>query len=349
MVPSPHEQIEFLRNVQRLLSEGRFVASYKFALLRALADLAVPRGDDSGRELELDVDEIAAKFIELYWRQCRPFCSTESTHGQVLRQNIGRQAAVVRAISNVLPGYNGSLARLQHDAGEWKALVREVASVVAVMPLWKLQRVGDEVVDFLYPNEGKGRTIRLRPGVAYCLRAFHGIIRNLIEGAWSNYVRALNRQVLGHTTDVASFLFGSERSSVDAHRKILSEIQKGRCFYCRKAIPGENAVDHFVPWSLYSQDLGHNFVLAHRTCNAYKADHLAAEEHLAAWCERNRMYGHELQSQFDDSMLPHSVDASVSIARWAYSQTAEANGLVWVRDKVLEHLANDWDRLLWAG
>ena len=40
-VPSPQEQVEFLQNVQRLLTDGLFVASYKFALLRALADLAV--------------------------------------------------------------------------------------------------------------------------------------------------------------------------------------------------------------------------------------------------------------------------------------------------------------------
>ena len=53
----------------------------------------------------------------------------------------------------------------------------EVANVVCVMPLWKLQRVGDEVVDFLYSNSGRGRTIRLRPGVAYCLRNFYGILR----------------------------------------------------------------------------------------------------------------------------------------------------------------------------
>ena len=52
-VPRP-EQVQFLRNVQRLLAEGLFVASYKFALVHALADLAVLKGDDSGAPLELD-------------------------------------------------------------------------------------------------------------------------------------------------------------------------------------------------------------------------------------------------------------------------------------------------------
>ena len=48
--PPPEQQIAFLTNLQRLLSEGSFVATYKYALLMALADIAVERGaeDDSG-------------------------------------------------------------------------------------------------------------------------------------------------------------------------------------------------------------------------------------------------------------------------------------------------------------
>ena len=71
-IPSPEEQVQFLRNIQRLLAEGLFVASYKFALVHALADLAVVKGDGSGAPLNLDTKDIAAKFVELYWRQCRP-------------------------------------------------------------------------------------------------------------------------------------------------------------------------------------------------------------------------------------------------------------------------------------
>lgn len=73
MPPTPEQQVNFLRNIQRLLGEGLFVASYKFALLHALADLAVIKGDDTGGPLDLQTNEIADKFVELYWHQCRPF------------------------------------------------------------------------------------------------------------------------------------------------------------------------------------------------------------------------------------------------------------------------------------
>jgi hypothetical protein len=62
--PSPAEQIRFLTNVQRLLAEGLFTGTYKYALLAALADLSVEWGDDSGAPLPLSTFVIAKKFVE---------------------------------------------------------------------------------------------------------------------------------------------------------------------------------------------------------------------------------------------------------------------------------------------
>ena len=56
-IPTPEEQVKFLRNIQRLLSEGLFVASYKFALVHALADLSVLKGEDSGAPVRVNIFE----------------------------------------------------------------------------------------------------------------------------------------------------------------------------------------------------------------------------------------------------------------------------------------------------
>lgn len=97
-LPTPEQQVQFLRNIQRLLAEGLFVASYKFALIHALADLAVLHGDDAGAPLDLDTKDIAVKFVELYWRQCRPFQLGGENTGIILQQNTGRQAAIISQI-----------------------------------------------------------------------------------------------------------------------------------------------------------------------------------------------------------------------------------------------------------
>ena len=71
--PTASEQVDFLQKVQRILGEGSFVATYKYALLQALADLAVVRGDDLGGPLTLATREIAEAMIQLCWRQAAPF------------------------------------------------------------------------------------------------------------------------------------------------------------------------------------------------------------------------------------------------------------------------------------
>src|SRR5262249_50289911 len=158
--PPPEEQVRFLRNVQRLLAEGLFVASYKFALVRALADLAVLKGDDSGAPLEIDTRDIAAKFVELYWRQSPPFQARGGAAGLVLQQNTGRQAAIVSQIARSQQECGGSLFRFKQSAPDrWAALVTEIDQVVRTMPLWKLQTVGDERLEFLYENQGRGNRV----------------------------------------------------------------------------------------------------------------------------------------------------------------------------------------------
>jgi hypothetical protein len=88
--PSPEDQVRFIANIERILSEGSFVATYKYALLIALVELAIERGEDSNRELVLPIRDIADKFAELYWRQAAPYeADGVSGVGLVLHQNTG--------------------------------------------------------------------------------------------------------------------------------------------------------------------------------------------------------------------------------------------------------------------
>jgi hypothetical protein len=106
--------------------------------LHALADLAVLKGDDTDAPLPLTTREIAEQFVELYWRQCRPF-QISAASGLILQQNTGKQAAIVAHIVGSQGEHDASLFRLKQAAsGRWSALVAEVDQVVRTMPLWKL-------------------------------------------------------------------------------------------------------------------------------------------------------------------------------------------------------------------
>jgi len=69
-------------------------------------------------------------------------------------------------------------------------------------------------------------------------------------------------------------------------------------------------IDHFIPWSRYPADLGHNFVLAHCSCNLSKGDKLAASDHLNGWVDPNRQQRTFLAEEFDRRKIIHDLDAS---------------------------------------
>jgi 5-methylcytosine-specific restriction endonuclease McrA len=344
MPPTPEDQIRFLVNLQRLLDEGLFVASYKFALLLALADLSLENGNDSGAALTLSTDEIAGKFVQYYWRQVIPYPASTAA---LLRQNTGKPAEIVGIVRNARAQHADSLAAMMNRPAEWNRIVKKVSGVVREMPLWKLQTIGRQRLDFLYPNMDAGKVVELRPGVAFCFRKFHALISDLVRGAWVRYVRQQNLSILGEATDLNEFLFGSERAALSAVRPVLTELQNGRCFYCPSRLtPANTHVDHFVPWSRYPVDLGHNFVLADSRCNGKKRDRLPAYEHLAKWVERNSAYGAEIADGLKERGIVAELAVSNRVAHWAYSQTEAAGGLTWLRADEMVRLDEQWKALL---
>lgn len=339
--PAPEEQIRFLTYIQRLLAEGAFVATYKYALLATLADLAVELGDDTGAALRLPLFAIAEKFIEYYWRHATPY--TTATAARVLKQNTGGQAKILSLILSARGQHGDSLAAIMRDKPVWSRLVRGFIPTLKEQPLWRLQIVGREKLDFLY---GPGETedhIELWPGVAYCFRQFYSLIQDVVRAAWLRDVRSLNGDLLGETLDLREFLFGTERTALAAARPVLKDLQSNQCFYCGATIRGEAEVDHFIPWAKYPVDLGHNFVLADRACNGKKRDRIPHVDHLARWTERNNRYGPQIKAALQ-TQLPCDLRCATRIAHWAYSQTEAANGLTWLKGDELIALSTEWRR-----
>jgi hypothetical protein len=76
--------------------------------------------------------------------------------------------------------------------------------ILKEQPLWRLQIVGSETLDFLYARAEYRVVIELRLGVAYCLRRFHPLIQGAVRSAWLRDVRSLNGDMLGETQDLKS-------------------------------------------------------------------------------------------------------------------------------------------------
>jgi hypothetical protein len=344
--PTAAEQVMFLGHLERLLSEGQFVATYKYALLVAIADLAVQLGCDDGSELDLPVHQIAEQFIELYWRHGAPYGRGVGDGAyNILKQNTGQQASMLVIIEQLRARFP-TLASARASKA-WRGAVARTARLIEKMPLWRLQILRNEKLEFLYAKSPTKGNIRLKAGVAANLRRFHGMIIRLTQSEWLRFIQALpsNEFVLGATADLGRFLFGAERGALTRMVAPLADIQAGLCFYCRTRIAvGE--VDHFVPWSRYPRDLAHNLVLAHQQCNRQKSDLLAAEAHLERWMARNEGHAGTISEAGAQADIAVDLPATVQVAAWAYAHGAALRASAWVaRDSVLP-LTDRWQQLL---
>jgi hypothetical protein len=350
--PSPEDQIRFIANIERILSEGSFVATYKYALLVALVELAIERGEDSTRELVLPIHDIADKFAELYWRQAAPYeADGGSGPGLVLHQNQGKQASAISRLTelrNELKGSRSTLAEARRTA-DWAQLVVQMRSLLKSMPLWRLQRVGHEDIRFLYEPGPGSQCITLLPGVACHLRERAPLIRRLAQTEWLRFVLSLkqNQPVLGRAVGLSEFLFGSSRAALSLKvSKPLRELQGGRCFYCQRSLPSAAAVDHFIPWSRYPRDLAHNLVLAHGACNSRKSDLLGGEVYLERWAEFVSDHDADLTQLGTGAGLLVDRATSVAVAEWSYGHAERVQAEVWLGGTEYGHLSADWRKRL---
>jgi hypothetical protein len=340
--PTPAEQIAFLGNIERLLSEGQFVATYKYALLIAIADLAVQLGSDDGSELELPLRAIAEQFLELYGRHSAPYGTGAQS---VLIQNNGQQASVISIVAN-LQRHHGTLMRAQASPA-WRGAITQTARLIRSMPLWRLQVLRNQTLDFLYERDAANDRITLKAGVAANLRRFHGMVVRLAQSEWMHFIQGLpsNAPLLGSTSDLGQFLFGAERSTLIAMTPALADAQRGQCLYCGRRV-STGHIDHFVPWSRYPRDLAHNLVLAHVECNHNKSDLLAAESHLEHWLQRNSDHDAGIVAAGRAANIIVDGPATIGVAAWAYAHNAALGAPAWSSGEIVEPLSGRWRSLL---
>ena len=135
--------------------------------------------------------------------------------------------------------------------------------------------------------------------------------------------------------DLNSFLFETSRKTLALVCKAFKELYGNKCFYCNKAI-SELEVDHFIPFSLYSRDLIHNFVLACPACNRSKSDTLAAKIHLDKWVELTTKSSEAIGNIGDQVGVSSNLETILAIAKWGYENAAHTNAAFWIKPGVYE-------------
>jgi 5-methylcytosine-specific restriction endonuclease McrA len=249
-----------------LVMFGRNVATYKFALGRALLqlrqqgsdlvaldDLAMPYAEAICEHLRLapkQATSSSSRFLD----GCRRYNAGELTDDEL------RNLTVRLGFTNVIDAFH----RLGPADLETRFFIDERKTLKSI-------RLTDALFDL--------REERGAPDLALETEARW----RLVETAWD---LGVSRSLIGFDTETKELNVRrrDRRVNVTSCRSALNGYQKGCCFYCYDAIsiqPGEGVahVDHFFPWAR-RDELGRsldgvwNLILACPTCNGAAGKHV---------------------------------------------------------------------------
>ncbi|MET9201793.1 HNH endonuclease signature motif containing protein [Gordonia sp. NPDC003585] len=331
-----------------VLEGGQRTATYKLAVMVALLDLAVESvPDDPEAAVSIDLDDLAHRVMDLYWRQLRPL------DGEVLRQSNDGRGVVFAAVSRLRAAVASS--NLRETPIETAAIraprVYETEKLVVKRnlvryPLHLLQRVGSTHECFLYDDAWLGtdslrlidqhdNAIELLPGVCFTLARLAPLVKPAFQLAWVDDVRRMNRALFDDEPDLAHHLFGADRVALQKPGFVLGDAFGRECFYCASHLTSGQHVDHVLPWSRVGLDGLSNLVLACSLCNTNKSDLLPDPAHIRRALGRGR---DRLDALAESINWPSQFDRVVAAAHGLYATQPDTTP-IWRATKRVDPLS----------
>jgi phage repressor protein C with HTH and peptisase S24 domain len=335
MIGAMQLQLDFIAYIQRMLVEGDFSATYKFALLHAIADVCVEQPLLSEQsQLVIELPTLADKLITLYWHHAMPFSSEHTGESALLKQNTGAQSKVISVLFECQQNNIRNFRQLKQSPF-YKPTFNAAMATLKTGPLWRLQILAKQEECFLYPHTNSAQFITLNLGIASCFRRFYDLVVYLAKNAWLQKIQSIkhNQALIGPQSQLQEFLFGVDRNALTKAKPVLVELQSNTCFYCQKPMKNDVEVDHFIPFARYANDLGHNFVAAHRACNNNKRDFLAAQQHRERWQNQNLVVNSQIISNELSAYFHCDADKSLAVSNWAYQVAQANNAKLWLANK----------------
>ncbi|MGC5258194.1 HNH endonuclease [Gordonia sp. DT218] len=342
----PSDPLTLGQQLVALLEGGRRTATYKLAVLMALLDLSVESvPDDPDAPVDIDLDDLTNRVVELYWRQLRPL------DGHQLRQSSGSSLMIIDAISTLRAEVTHSrrmlpLARVM-DSDAYTTTRQNIKRRLVAMPLKRLQNVGTTTPEERFLDDDSwmgtgslrtiadhGNKLQLFPGVCTTLARLAPLLKPTFQLAWVDDVRRMNKTLLADGPDIADQLFGADRVSLLKAGDVLASEFGPHCFYCATRLTATRHVDHVLPWSRVGIDGLANLVLACPACNSNESDLLPSPTHVDRALDRGQPL---LDTLAADINWTSQFDRVVSAAHGLYATQPESTP-VWLGRKNIDVL-----------
>jgi CRISPR/Cas system Type II protein with McrA/HNH and RuvC-like nuclease domain len=270
-------QTELLKTWIQIISKSNKTSSLKYALARALLDVAKDN-NDTAESIKVSKESLAERFIEYYWYLVLKF-KLKQSGGNITAPNIVR---MLKAKQEVI-----SVVRRPKDAPE--KIISEIRNQLSsngfkeVLPRFHLIK-GKNTTHKFYKTVKGG--IEIEPKVIEFLYKYRAVLLDSIFHHWTLLLERLNSapQIAGKIIYDAN----RRRNSLASFRKVLQLEEEPECFFCSSVIKGTPQVEHMLPHSYVFEDELWNLTLSCKDCNRAKWDYLPCSQLINKLVIRNQ-------------------------------------------------------------
>ena len=256
--------------------------TYKFALAKALLDIS-----SNTENIEISFEQLSELFLKYYWYQEVKY---------KLKQNFQKNKQPI--IISIIQKYCGD-EYIYEDFDKYFAKFDENKKQKLLAEMSK--KIFNDVVPRFDKNQIFYTHNYIKSAKRYKLvgeakiylkqkdffKENYILFHKLVILEWAKFLEKTN--FTPRLIEKIETLNNPKRKSLKKYQNILLEIDKKRCFYCRKEVD-EFHIDHFIPWSYVYEDQEWNLVLSCPECNLNKKDFLAPKQYLDKLLNRNKAY-----------------------------------------------------------
>ncbi len=285
--------------IEGILNRDRKVATYKFALFRALAEIATQESRAaqwrSDGRVGVPIERIAARWLLYYWplfASARPIPQSQAEGAGNARQPVAFRAplgALMRLYAG--QGEHGGLTawHLAHNGGKLspeaaelhRSALRSIAGTIRSGPVTFAGGALETGAVFEFDSKSRSVVMAADLWRELCLLG-HWIVDAVIVRWAALTERFAHRQGI-HSGDVLPLLLATpEVGRVTAlARSVYAGAKVEHCAWTGRSLTaGRFAVDHIIPFALWGNNDLWNLLSAHPQENGRKSDRLPSSELL---------------------------------------------------------------------
>jgi 2-polyprenyl-3-methyl-5-hydroxy-6-metoxy-1,4-benzoquinol methylase len=277
--------------IEGVLNHDKKTATYKFALFRALAEIATQSPNNvkwlANGKVGLPVRYVAEKWLQYYWpliesKVFMPQISAEAPDADnwiKFRRSLGALISLyVRA-----GGYSGF--RIERNKGALSAdkqkllkqVMSDIASAIVTGPV--KYAGGALVTGRVFDYDAATKSVLIPNDLWFELSHLGYWVSQAVILQWAEKTTSLGKGI-----DVASvvglLLDKEDARSTDAARKLFANFQSLECVWSGKPLKGKFEVDHVIPFDLWRNNDSWNLLPASKTANISKSNKLPSTDLL---------------------------------------------------------------------